>query len=52
MHRPSAQPPARQPMQAPKPSLKPLTKRLDLDLLAIARRRKADAGIQPGIPFH
>jgi hypothetical protein len=51
MSRTVQQPPART-GPAPKPKPEPRTKRLDLDLLAIARQRKLDAGILPGVPFH
>ena len=30
----------------------PPGKHLDAVLLAVVRRRKLDAGVQPGVPFH
>jgi hypothetical protein len=36
----------------PKPLRTPPPKRLDLDLLTVLRKRKLDAGILPGLPFH
>jgi hypothetical protein len=43
--------PVPKPLLTP-PLRTPPPKRLDLDLLTVLRKRKVDAGILPGVPFH
>jgi len=53
MHRVTAPPPVAPPRGSlARPPIELPVKKLDEALLAILQRRKADAGILPGVPFN